>query len=85
MRRESERLVELANEVGDRLVAAFKDAVPPSARDHLINAQKELIAALVQIYEHQSGVTRRPTPVSRRRAKPARSPRKARVSRIDIN
>ncbi|HLQ60488.1 MAG TPA: hypothetical protein VK131_01340 [Candidatus Acidoferrales bacterium] len=85
MTRETERLVELANEVGDRLAAAFKDAVPPSARDHLINAQKELIAAMVQIYEHQAagGRPRRPEP--KRRARTARGPRQPRVSKIDIH
>jgi hypothetical protein len=64
--RDGERLIELVNELGTRISHAFSDMVPPSAQVHLLNAQRELITALMLIYEHR--VTAGPTVQTRRRA-----------------
>ncbi|HLH68887.1 MAG TPA: hypothetical protein VKY90_07625 [Candidatus Dormibacteraeota bacterium] len=73
---EAERLAELLELVGRRLGAAFEGVVPPEARQHLLNAQRELLTALLLIYEHQMGSHRPPggqsTPPARRRAGRAR-------------
>jgi hypothetical protein len=58
---DSERLLELAAEIGQRLSGALGDMVPPDARQHLLNAQKELLTALFLIYEHQLGARRKPS------------------------
>ncbi|HZV50751.1 MAG TPA: hypothetical protein VFD49_13405 [Candidatus Dormibacteraeota bacterium] len=66
---EAERLAELLELVSRRLSAAFEGVVPPEARQHLLNAQRELLTALLLIYEHQLGSRRPPDrrPASRRR------------------
>ncbi|TMC90644.1 MAG: hypothetical protein E6J12_06795 [Chloroflexi bacterium] len=88
MTRDGERLIELVNELGSRVGNVLSDMVPPSAQVHLLNAQRELITALVLIYEHR--VTTGGTP-ARRRASPSRSSRKTpsrrrapRVSKIPV-
>ena len=62
MSRDGERVIELASELASRLGHLLTDVVPPSAQVHLLNAQRELITALVLIYEH------RVSPPSRGRA-----------------
>lgn len=52
MTRERERAIELISELGSRVGQALGDMIPPSAQVHLLNAQRELITALVLIYEH---------------------------------
>ncbi|MGH7881723.1 MAG: hypothetical protein ACREN8_02290 [Candidatus Dormibacteraceae bacterium] len=64
MRGEGERLFELAGEISDRLGEAFQGMIPDEAREHLIAAQKEVVTALMLIYEHRAGS---------RRERPARS------------
>jgi len=85
MTRDGERLIELINELGSRVTHVVSDMVPPAAQVHLLNAQRELITALMLIYENR--VTAPPTgrarsstsaPGSARR----RSPR--RVGKIPI-
>ena len=59
----------------------LSDMVPPSAQIHLLNAQRELITALVLIYEHRvtTGSDERP----RRRAAGAKgAPARRRPSRV---
>jgi hypothetical protein len=51
--RDGERLVELMSELASRMGNLLTDMVPPSAQVHLLNAQRELITALVLIYEHR--------------------------------
>jgi len=51
--RDGERLIELVNELGSRVSHVLTDMVPPSAQVHLLNAQRELITALMLIYEHR--------------------------------
>ena len=82
MTRETERLVEVATMIGQRLNSAVKDVVPPEAHAHLLNAQRELLTALFLIYEHQAGARRPPEPGARRRT---RAPRRDRVQHIEID
>jgi len=60
--RDGERLVELMSELASRMGSLLSDMVPPSAQVHLLNAQRELITALVLIYEHRvsTGAGERP-------------------------
>ncbi|HEV2216581.1 MAG TPA: hypothetical protein VGV88_03305 [Candidatus Dormibacteraeota bacterium] len=53
MTRDGERAIELINELATRVGNVLTDMVPPSAQVHLLNAQRELITALVLIYEHR--------------------------------
>lgn len=48
-----ERVIELVNELGSRFGHVLSDMVPPSAQVHLLNAQRELITALMLIYENR--------------------------------
>jgi hypothetical protein len=68
--RDGERVVELINELGSRVGGILSDMVPPAAQVHLMNAQRELITALMLIYENRVA----PEPVARRtrRARAAR-------------
>ena len=73
MSRDGERLIELVNELASRISHLLSDMVPPAAQVHLLNAQRELITALMLIYEHRvtttpSGRTRRSAGASRRAA-----------------
>ena len=86
MSRDGERMIELVNELATRAGNLLTDMVPPSAQVHLLNAQRELITALVLIYEHRvsSGVS----PRSRRGgggggATAKRAPRRVRKIPID--
>ena len=82
MSRETDRLVELAALIGQRLNSAVRDVVPPEAHEHLLNAQRELLTALFLIYEHQVGARRPATPATRKRLQGSRGPR---VKRIEID
>jgi len=85
---ETERLVEVATMIGQRLNSAVKDVVPPEAHAHLLNAQRELLTALFLIYEHQAGSRRRdpePPAPARRTRSTARAQRRSRVERIEID
>ena len=53
MSRDREGAIELINELATRVGNVLGDMVPPSAQVHLLNAQRELITALVLIYEHR--------------------------------
>ncbi|MGH7861326.1 MAG: hypothetical protein ACREOS_03705 [Candidatus Dormibacteraceae bacterium] len=74
MNADSERLLELAADIGERVAGVLQDAVPPQAQTHLLNAQRELLTALLLIYEHQvkahrpARVTARARPLARRSA-----------------
>ena len=82
MSRDGERLIELVNELGSRISHLVSDMVPPAAQVHLLNAQRELITALMLIYEHR--VTTTPTGRARRStAAPRRaSQRRSATSRV---
>ncbi len=84
MSRDGERAIELINELATRMGNLLSDMVPPSAQVHLLNAQRELITALVLIYENRvtSGTgTRTGRSGGTRRA--ARSPRRVRKIPIE--
>jgi hypothetical protein len=82
MSRDGERVIELINELGSRVGNVLSDMVPPAAQVHLLNAQRELITALMLIYENR--VT--PTP-STKRVRRARATRRTtrRDSKINID
>ncbi|MDQ6692417.1 MAG: hypothetical protein M3Z13_06590, partial [Candidatus Dormibacteraeota bacterium] len=46
---------------------ALGEALPEDAKHHLLNAQRELITALVIVYEHQAGARRPAAPGGKRR------------------
>ena len=62
MSRDGERVIELINELGSRVGHLLSDMVPPAAQVHLLNAQRELITALMLIYENRVA----PEPATRR-------------------
>jgi hypothetical protein len=86
--RETERLVELAAEIGQRLGGALHDMIPPEAERHLETAQKELLTALVLIYENQmhasSPRTEGENSSSGRRSARRPAPTRSRSQRIDV-
>jgi hypothetical protein len=82
MSRDGERVIELASELGSRVSHLLSDMVPPAAQVHLLNAQRELITALMLIYENR--VTTSPTAGGRRRA-PARRRTARRARKIPID
>lgn len=65
MTRDGERVIELINELGSRVSHVLTDMVPPRAQVHLLNAQRELITALMLIYEHQATTRRYEEPLAR--------------------
>jgi hypothetical protein len=87
MSRDGEHVIELINELGSRVGHLLSDMVPPRAQ---VNAQRELITALMLIYEHR--VTANPsgrgraTPTGARSARraPARKRAAKRVGKIPI-
>jgi len=86
--RDSEKLIELVNELGSRVSHLLSDMVPPAAQVHLLNAQRELITALMLIYEHRittapAGRTRRAAPGARRSTQRRRTPARTRKIPID--
>jgi len=85
--RDGERLIELINELASRVSHLLSDMVPPAAQVHLLNAQRELITALMLIYEHRvttapPGRARRTTAAPRRASQRRRTP--ARAGKIPI-
>ena len=66
MSRDGERVIELVNELASRVGHVVSDMVPPAAQVHLLNAQRELITALMLIYENRVAPT--PTTTRARRA-----------------
>ncbi len=82
MSRDGERVIELINELGSRVTNVVSEMVPPAAQVHLLNAQRELITALMLIYENRVA----PAP-STKRARRARATRRTtrRDSKIPID
>ena len=85
MSRDGERLIETVNELGSRVGHLLSDMVPPAAQVDLLNAQRELITALMLIYEHRVTATPRGrrTSTGPRRA-PARRRTSKRIGKIPI-
>jgi hypothetical protein len=87
MSREGERMIELVNELMSRAGHLLTDVVPPAAQVHLLNAQRELITALMLIYEHRVSGSSAARPGGRaagRRA-PKRRPASRRVGKIPVD
>jgi hypothetical protein len=90
MSRDGEHVIELINELGSRIGHLLSDMVPPRAQVHLLNAQRELITALMLIYEHRvtaaPGGRGRSAPAVGRgsRATPARRRPSKRAGKIPI-
>jgi hypothetical protein len=82
MTRDGERLIELMNELGARVTHVMSDMVPPAAQVHLLNAQRELITALMLIYENRVTATTPGRASSSKRTPRRRTPR--RVGKIPI-
>jgi hypothetical protein len=70
MTSDRERMIELVNDLGSRVGHVLQDMIPPAAQVHLLNAQRELITAMMLIYE--SRVAPAATATRARRAKPTR-------------
>jgi hypothetical protein len=91
MSRDGENVIELINELGSRVGHLLSDMVPPRAQVHLLNAQRELITALMLIYEHRvsatPGARGRATPSAPggSRRSPARKRAPKRVGKIPID
>ena len=64
-----ERVIELVNELASRAGHVLSDMVPPAAQVHLLNAQRELITALMLIYENRVAPTPSATRVRRARTR----------------
>jgi len=81
MTRDGERVIELVNELGSRVSNVLSEMVPPAAQVHLLNAQRELITALMLIYEN------RIAPAATKRVRRARATRRTtkRDSKIPID
>ena len=82
MSRDGDRVIELINELGSRVSNVLSDMVPPAAQVHLLNAQRELITALMLIYENR--VAPAPAATRVRRARTRRRTTK-RDSKIKID
>ena len=87
MTRDGERMIELINEMGSRVSHLLSDMVPPSAQVHLMNAQRELITALMLIYEHRVAAPGEGRPAGRGRTRAAQARRRSarRVGKIPID
>jgi hypothetical protein len=84
--RDGERLIELVNELASRVSHLLTDMVPPAAQVHLLNAQRELITALMLIYENRvtTPVGRGGRTVGARRRSSQRRRTPARAGKIPI-
>ncbi len=87
MSRDGEHVIELINELGSRVGHLLSDMVPPAAQVHLMNAQRELITALMLIYEHRVTTPGGPARAGRAKRPPAQTRRRAakRAGKIPID
>jgi hypothetical protein len=81
--RDGEKVIELVNELGSRVGHLVSDMVPPAAQVHLLNAQRELITALMLIYENRVSPTEKPRGRVRRATTRRRSTKRDRKIPID--
>ena len=82
MTRDGERVIELMNELGSRVTNVLSEMVPPAAQVHLLNAQRELITALMLIYENRVAPAPRATRARRARTSRRTTKRDTKI-RID--
>lgn len=52
------RLLEFALDMGQKVIGSVNEMLPEDAKHHLLNAQREVIQALVIVYEQQAGTRR---------------------------
>ena len=83
MSRDGERVIELVGELGSRVSHLLTDMVPPSAQVHLLNAQRELITALMLIYENRVSPAQAPRGRVRRATSRRRTTRRDRKIPIE--
>jgi hypothetical protein len=69
----------LADDIGHRLGLVLGDVIPPEAQKHLLNAQRELLLAIVVTIEHNASRGQPTKPGGKRRTRKTASPRPARV------
>src|SRR5439155_153088 len=74
-----ERVIELVNELGSRVGHVLAEMVPPAAQVHLLNAQRELITALMLIYENRVAPAPSATRARRARARRRTNPRDRKI------
>jgi len=74
-----ERVIELVNELGSRVGHVLAEMVPPAAQVHLLNAQRELITALMLIYENRVAPAPSATRARRARARRRANPRDRKI------
>lgn len=80
------RVLEFALDMGGRLSHVLGEALPDDAKRHLLNAQRELITALVIMYEHQAGARRdAPAGEGRGRRRTTAGSAAARTRRIRVD
>jgi hypothetical protein len=78
---------EMLQEAAYRVGGLVREFVPAEAQLHLLNAQRELLTAMILIYEHQAEARRggpEPRP-GRRSVRSRRDPESPRLRRIDID
>jgi hypothetical protein len=75
----------MLQEAAYRMGGLVREFVPAEAQLHLLNAQRELLTALMLIYEHQAEARRGGQGQSRRSVRSRRDDKSPRLRRIDID
>jgi len=75
---------DMLQEVAYRMGGLVREFVPAEAQLHLLNAQRELLTAMILIYEHQAQARRR-EPAQKRGVGSRRGESAPRLRRIDID
>jgi hypothetical protein len=78
---------EMLQEAAYRVGGLVREFVPAEAQLHLLNAQRELLTAMILIYEHQAEARRGGTEqrAPRRSVRSKRDSESPRLRRIDID
>jgi len=77
---------DMLQEAAFRVGGLLREFVPAEAQLHLLNAQRELLTALILIYEHQADTRRGESQKSPRRSvRSRRETESPRLRRIDID
>ena len=80
-------LADMLQEAAYRVGGLVRDFGPAEAQLHLLNAQRELLTAMILIYEHQAEARRGGTEQRgpRRSVRSRREPESPRLRRIDVD
>ena len=78
---------DMLQEAAYRVGGLVREFVPAEAQLHLLNAQRELLTAMILIYEHQAEARRGATPerAPKRSVRSRRDADSPRLRRIDID